>query len=100
MSCDVMCRADVLWVLYAVCGCVLCMVCAVCVLYCAIFTVKRFRKCINIDNKLCATSFRYFLPDSKTAPQGIKPVSGIFYLTRKWLFLGKKTVGNHYQIQK
>ena len=25
MSCDVMCRADVLWVLYAVCGCVLCM---------------------------------------------------------------------------
>ena len=40
MSCDVMCRADVLWVLYVVCGCVLCMVCAVCVLYCAIFTVK------------------------------------------------------------
>ena len=40
MSCDVMCRADVLWVLYAVCGCVLCLVCAVCVLYCAIFTVK------------------------------------------------------------
>ena len=36
MSCDVMCRADVLWVLHAVCGCVLCMVCAECVLYCAI----------------------------------------------------------------
>ena len=32
MSCDVMGRADVLWVLYAVCGCVLCMVCAVCLL--------------------------------------------------------------------
>ena len=40
-SCDVMCRADVLWVLCAVCGCVLCMVCAVCVLYCAIFTDKK-----------------------------------------------------------
>ena len=40
MSCDVMCRADVLWVLYAVSGCVLCMVCAVCVLYYAIFTVQ------------------------------------------------------------
>ena len=44
MSCDVMCRADVLWVLYAVCGCVLCMVCAECVLYCAIFTSKKNQK--------------------------------------------------------
>ena len=34
-------RADVLWVLYAVCGCVLCMVYAECVLYCAIFTSKK-----------------------------------------------------------
>ena len=59
MSGDVMCRADVLWVLYAVCGCVLCMVCAECVLYCAIFTSKNIRKCISI----------VFLPDSKTAPQ-------------------------------
>ena len=41
MSCDVMCRADVLWVLYAVCGCVLCMVCAECVLCCAIFTSNK-----------------------------------------------------------
>ena len=59
MLCDVMCRADVLWVLYAVSGCVLCMVCAECVLYCAKSTSKKIRKCISI----------VFLPDSKTAPQ-------------------------------
>ena len=40
VPCGVMCRAYVLWVLYAVCGCVLCIVCAECVLYCAIFTSK------------------------------------------------------------
>ena len=68
-----MCRADVLWVLYAVCGCVLCMVCAECVLYCAIL-----EKCISIvflpDSKTAPpgnkTGFRHFLPDSKMTPSG------------------------------
>ena len=90
MCCVVMCRADVLWVLYAVCGCVLCMVCAECVLYCAIFTSKKIQKMYSI----------VFLPDSKTASQGIKPVSGIFNLTRKWRPQGRKPVGNFYKIQK
>ena len=81
MSCDVMCRADVLWVLYAVCGCIVYGVCCMCVVLCYNYS-KKSEKCKNIDNKLCATGFRHFLPDSKTAP------------------LGKKTVDNYYQIQK
>ena len=70
-----------------------------CVVLCYIYS-KHFRKCLNIDNKLCETSFRYFLPDSKTAPQGIKPVSGNFLPDSKMAPLGKKPVGNYYQIQK
>ena len=72
-----MCRADVLWVLYAVCGCVLCMVCAECVLYCAIFTSKKIQKMnkysIYLTEKRHSrnkTGFRHFLPDWNMTPSG------------------------------
>ena len=84
------CGVYVCWVCV---GCVLCMcvvhvlcvvvcvvygVCCMCVVLCYIYSKKSENVYIYIDKKLCATSFRYFLPDSKTALQGIKPVSGIF----------------------
>ena len=79
MWCHVMCRADVLWVLYAVCGCVLCMVCAECVLYCAIFykqekiqKMKKYRIFTWLKNGTPGINpvSDFFLPDWKMTPSG------------------------------
>ena len=83
MWCDVM-----FWCIVGLVCCVwLCIVygvCWMCVVLCYI------RKCISI----------VFLPDSETAPQRIKPVSDIFYLTRKWRPQGRIPVGNLYKFGK